>query len=230
MTKRVAVLIDGDNLSPTFGDAIHQIGRNGGQVDIARVYTDAQRNSLWHEATLFQLIHSGKGKNASDLLLAIDAMELALRQIVDTVVIASSDGDFAHLHRRLREFGIGTIGLGEQKTPRSLRDSCTRFLELPQNQNDVPHSHNKTVRLPSDLDEKIQSVIAVGSKSGRGIPIADLNVRMRRLHDIKISTYPEKTWRGYLSVRKHLFELDPKGPDAHVRFRPDSFAETHQPK
>ena len=48
-------------------------------------------------------MHAGTGKNASDLLLALDAVELALRGDVDHFVIASSDGDFSHLALRLRE-------------------------------------------------------------------------------------------------------------------------------
>jgi hypothetical protein len=44
-------------------------------------------------------------------------------------------------------------------------------------------------------------------------------------HGIRISTFPEKTWRSYLQARPALFDLDPRGPEAMVRFRPEGFAQ-----
>ncbi|XZQ28139.1 NYN domain-containing protein [Rhodobacter capsulatus] len=79
----------------------------------------------------FRLMHAGTGKNASDLLLALDAMELALREGVTRFVIASSDRDFSHLAQRLREYGRQVTGIGETKTPQIFRDACETFLTLP---------------------------------------------------------------------------------------------------
>ncbi|MES0825765.1 NYN domain-containing protein [Ruegeria sp. SCP11] len=223
MAPRVAILVDGDNVSATYQDEIFRISQDIGRVDIARVYVNAQGNSCWHDAYRFNLIHSGTGKNATDLLLAIDAIELALNRNIETMVLVSSDGDFTHLHRRLREFGVGTVGIGESKAPLSMRENCTEFVELQQKL--TSEASDNRAQTPTDLDRKIQTVIAQGSNKGQGILIAELNVRMRRLHDIKISTYPEKTWRGYLAARKEMFDLDPKGPDAHVRFKPQGFGQ-----
>ncbi|WP_282170187.1 NYN domain-containing protein [Ruegeria atlantica] len=213
MTLRVAILVDGDNISATYKKYVGRIAQKYGRIDVARVYMNAQVSSAWHEASEYHLIHSGTGKNASDILLCIDAIEFALNRGIDAMVIVSSDGDFTHLHRRLREFGVRTVGVGEAKAPQHVRDNCTVFVELQQSR----------ASEASDLDRKIQTVISQGSQNGQGIPIADLNVRMRRLHDIKISTYPEKNWRGYLTARDDLFELDPKGPAARVRFKPQGF-------
>ncbi len=221
MTRRAALLVDGDNLSPTYQTQILTTGRQFGQIDIARVYMNAQRCSGWHDAPAFRLFHSGTGKNATDILLAIDAIELALQKSIDVIFIASSDGDFTHLHSRLREHGLTTVGIGEHKTPQALRVNCSEFVELSPDRDAGPTCH--PVQTPCELDRNIRGVIAANSKNGKGIPIADLNVRMRRQYDIRISTYPEKTWRGYLAARKDLYDLDPKGPDAHVRFKPGGF-------
>jgi hypothetical protein len=48
---------------------------------------------------------------------------------------------------------------------------------------------------------------------------------MKTLHGVQISTLPEKKWRTYLSARPALYELDPRGPDAHVRFKARGFAD-----
>ncbi|MFP7672236.1 hypothetical protein ACG74X_02640 [Marivita sp. S0852] len=82
----------------------------------------------------------------------------------------------------------------------------------------------KIAPLPvSDLDHKIKSVIAAHSTEGRGMRVADLNPVMRRLHGTSISATPDKNWRAYFAKRDTLFELDPRGPDAHVRFKRDAF-------
>ena len=47
---------------------------------------------------------------------------------------------------------------------------------------------------------------------------------MKNAHGVKISELPEKRWRSYLAVRPALYDLDPKGPEALVRFRPEGFA------
>ena len=74
----VAVLVDGDNFSGKHAALILKVAKDMGDPTVVRVYADAQRQSDWHKVVGFRLIHAGTGKNASDLLLVIDAMELVL--------------------------------------------------------------------------------------------------------------------------------------------------------
>ena len=71
---------------------------------------------------------------------------------------------------------------------------------------------------------KIRAMIAQHSKKGSGMRIAELAPKMHVAHGIKISTLPEKTWRSYLTARPALYDLDQRGPEAMVRFRPEGFA------
>lgn len=215
---RVAILIDGDNVSPAHAEVIAALARTEGKIDLHRVYTDATRPSGWHDARGARVIHAGTGKNAADLLLAIDAMDHCLPGAFDTLVLASSDGDFAHLAIRLRERGLTVIGAGESKAPKGFRDSCTRFVALDQK---VPKSAPATCATP--FDHNIRSVIAEHSRNGAGIRLTELAPRMHTRYGIRISTFPERSWRAYLTARADLFDLDPRGPDAHVRFRPEGF-------
>lgn len=66
---------------------------------------DARKVSEWHNALGYRVTHAGCGKNASDKLLAIDVLEMRMRNCVDTVIIVSSDGDFSHLAQRLVKWG-----------------------------------------------------------------------------------------------------------------------------
>ena len=193
-----------------------------GDPIVVRAYLDAQRASDWHGAIGYRLIHAGSGKNAADILLAIDAMDLVHSRTAMRFIIATSDGDFTHLAVRLRELGAKVIGVGEAKAPRMFRASCSSFVELG-----VQPTVKLVLKAPTgvtELDLKIRAMIAQHSKKGAGMPIAALAREMFVRHEIKISTLPEKNWRSYLTARQALFDIDPRGPEAMVRFRPEGFA------
>ncbi|MBP2449797.1 uncharacterized LabA/DUF88 family protein [Rhizobium leguminosarum] len=68
------------------------------------------------------------GKNASDITLVIDAMDLLHSGRFDGFCLVSSDSDFTRLAARIREQGVDVFGFGEQKTPESFRQACRRFV------------------------------------------------------------------------------------------------------
>jgi len=221
MTQPVAVLVDGDNISGKNAASILGIAMKHGDPVVVRAYLDAQRGSDWHGAIGYRLMHAGSGKNAADLLLAIDAMDLCHSKTATRFIIATSDGDFTHLAVRLRELGAKVIGVGEAKAPHMFRASCSSFVEL---------GTKSTVKLVpkaptgvADMDLKIRAIIAEYSNKVAGMPIAALAREMFVRHQIKISTLPEKNWRSYLTARPALFDVDPRGPEAMVRFRPKGF-------
>ncbi len=214
----VAVLIDGDNLSGKHAARIMQIAAALGRPTVLRAYVDAQRPSDWHAAHGFRLMHAGTGKNASDLLLALDAVELALRDDVDQFVIASSDGDFSHLALRLREYGAFVTGVGEAKTPQTFRAACADFVEIgAQHFTSVPKPPAAEAR--GDLDNKIVALMTEQGCLSEGMRISALGPLMHARHGTRISTFPERTWRAYLKARPELYLLDPRGPEARVRLR-----------
>ncbi|MFG6621379.1 NYN domain-containing protein [Sulfitobacter sp. 1A05707] len=220
MAQPVSVLVDGDNISGKHAGEIFSVAAQYGEPTLARVYTDAQRPSDWHSAIGYRMLHAGTGKNAADILLALDALELALSKNMRCFVIASSDGDFTHLATRLREHGARVIGIGELKAPSSFRACCSDFVEIgtPLPECLVP----KPPTPATALDQKIR--LMIGTHSKKGMRIVELSSEMHRHHGVRISTYPERSWRAYLSARPILYELDPRGPEAMVRFRPEGFA------
>ncbi|MEG0020142.1 MAG: NYN domain-containing protein, partial [Oscillospiraceae bacterium] len=68
------------------------------------------------------------GKNATDIAMVIDAMDMLSTNIYDVFVLVSSDSDFTPLAIRLRESGVYIIGVGEEKTPASFRSACDEFI------------------------------------------------------------------------------------------------------
>ncbi|WP_417255276.1 NYN domain-containing protein [Celeribacter sp.] len=225
MAQSVAVLVDGDNISGKYADDILAAAGKHGEPSVVRVYSDAQSLSDWHNAYGYRMIHAGTGKNAADILLALDAMELLLVREVRCFVIASSDGDFTHIATRLRENGAKVIGLGEEKAPDAFRACCSSFVELGTREPVVSlHTVQKVASTATDFDEKIRDVIKEFSKGSAGIRIVELSSKMYSSHDVRISSFPEKNWRSYFNARPELYDLDPRGANAKVRFRPEGFS------
>lgn len=133
---RLAVLIDADNIPARHAEAILDEIAGHGEPTVRRVYGDWSSQALgqWKEKArslglvMHQQSANTKGKNASDIGLVIDAMDILHAGKVDGFVLVSSDSDFTRLAARIREDGMQVIGVGEAKTPESLRKVCNRFL------------------------------------------------------------------------------------------------------
>jgi uncharacterized LabA/DUF88 family protein len=136
--KRIAVLIDADNVSKKYIQNILDEASNYGTPTYKRIYgdwTSAKMNS-WKDVLLarsvipMQQYSYTTGKNATDAALIIDAMDILYSGRVDGFCIVSSDSDFTRLASRLREAGMLVIGMGEKKTPEPFRMACDKFKYL----------------------------------------------------------------------------------------------------
>lgn len=136
--KRMAVLIDSDNVPYTnIGGVLSELTRYGIPT-IKRIYGDWTRQSasgwktrlLDYAITPIQQYSYTQGKNATDSALIIDAMDLLYEGNVEMFCIVSSDSDFTRLAVRLREAGKYVIGMGERKTPSAFIASCDKFIYL----------------------------------------------------------------------------------------------------
>lgn len=133
---RIAVLIDADNASPRIASGLFAEIANIGEASVRRIYGDFSGTRLksWADimATHAIMPHQNfaytSGKNASDIALVIDAMDLLHSGRFDAFCLVSSDSDFTRLAARIREQGVDVYGFGEQKTPESFRQACRRFI------------------------------------------------------------------------------------------------------
>ena len=134
----LAVLIDADNTSARYAQAIFEEIVKFGEANVRRIYGDfsGARLAKWDKAiqSLAILQHQQRsnttGKNAADIALVIDAMDLMSKGNLDGVCLISSDSDFTRLAQRLREEGLTVYGFGERKTPEAFRNACSRFIYL----------------------------------------------------------------------------------------------------
>lgn len=136
--RRIALLIDADNVSHgKIGSIVAELSKYG-TANIRRAYGDWASAGLkgWkgklHEFAIrpIQQFSYSSGKNATDIALVIDAMELLYTQKLDAFCIASSDADFTPLVMQLKANGHDVYGFGERKTPDPFVNACTTFLYL----------------------------------------------------------------------------------------------------
>lgn len=134
--SRLAVLIDADNASAKIAGKLFEEIAKIGEASVRRIYGDfsSKRLQSWadtlaHHAIIPQQQFTNvAGKNASDIALVIDAMDLLHSGRFDGFCLVSSDSDFTRLASRIREQGLDVYGFGEQKTPESFRKACRRFI------------------------------------------------------------------------------------------------------
>ena len=132
---RLAVLIDADNAPADIIDRLLEEIAKYGIASVKRIYGDWSHGlSKWKAALLphaiipVQQFAYTKGKNATDMALVIDAMDLLYSGNFDGFCIVSSDSDFTRLASRLRESGLTVYGFGEKKTPEAFRKACDKFV------------------------------------------------------------------------------------------------------
>lgn len=138
--NNIALLIDADNASADGIDPVLTVLAELGKVNIRRAYGNWAKGGLnkWDRITHrfgiqpIQQFDLTKGKNATDMAMTIDAMDLLYRGKVDGFGIMSSDSDFTPLVSRLRQDGISVYGFGNAKAPEPFRTACTRFIDVEQ--------------------------------------------------------------------------------------------------
>jgi uncharacterized LabA/DUF88 family protein len=175
-TPRLAVLIDADNASARIAPGLFEEIAKIGEASVRRIYGDFSGTLLksWsdvlstHAIMPHQNFAYTAGKNASDIALVIDAMDLLHSGRFEGFCLVSSDSDFTRLAARIREQGVDVYGFGEQKTPESFRRACRRFvytenlLPRPSGPNETGGADKKsaTIRSPSAAIPLIRTAIS----------------------------------------------------------------------
>jgi hypothetical protein len=241
-SPRLAVLIDADNTSAKIADRLFEEIAQLGEASVRRIYGDFTRAGLrgWtdilakHAIIAHQQFAYVTGKNASDIALVIDAMDLMHSGRFDGFCLVSSDSDFTRLAARIREQGLDVFGFGERKTPESFRQACRRFiytenllLGVQAAQADLPVK----VQTSGDAVPLLKTAIAQMDSEDGWVGLGALGTRLANLA-------PDFDPRSYgvakLSdlVRKSgAFDLEQtEGRRVRVRLRPEAAAAAPKPR
>ena len=199
--KRFALLIDADNISAKYISVILEELSTYGITTYKRIYGDwtSTQASKWKNQLLensvipVQQFSNTVGKNATDSTLIIDAMDILYTGNVEGFCIVSSDSDFTRLASRLRESGMEVIGMGEEKTPRSSRVACTRFVNLENlgNQEDSEEKKQQDNTVSREvIYNAITNIITENENKGKNVELASVGNRL-------VNMYPDFDVRNY---------------------------------
>lgn len=200
--KRFALLIDADNISAKYiGEILEELSTYG-ITTYKRIYGDwtSTQATKWKSRLLensvipVQQFSNTVGKNATDSTLIIDAMDILYTGNVEGFCIVSSDGDFTRLASRLRESGMEVIGMGEEKTPRSFRVACTRFINLENlgnQEENIDSKEKKDNTLSREvIYNAITNIITENENNGKRVELASVGNRL-------VNMYPDFDVRSY---------------------------------
>ena len=138
INQKIALFIDADNApAKKFDDVLSEVAKYG-VVSIRKAYGNWKSPTLkaWeallHEYAIqpIQQYDLTKGKNASDIALVIDAMDVLYTKNIDVMCFVTSDCDFTPLVTRVLAEGKVVLGFGERKTPPAFVNACSKFLFL----------------------------------------------------------------------------------------------------
>lgn len=136
--KKIAVLIDSDNTPHSKLQLIIEELSGFGQIVVKRAYGDFSSDYLKNWKTPLnelaiqprQQFAYTTGKNSTDSIMIIDAMDLLYTERFDAFALVSSDSDFTSLATRLRESELQVIGVGKTTTPVSFKNACDDFIAI----------------------------------------------------------------------------------------------------
>ena len=157
ITQKIALFIDADNApAKKFEDVLSEVAKYG-VVTIRKAYGNWKSPTLKHWEELLheyaiqpiQQYDLTKGKNASDIALVIDAMDVMFTKDIDVMCFVSSDSDFTPLVTRVLAEGKVVLGFGERKTPKPFVNACSRFLFLDEEKTEGKES-SKSKNIKSD--------------------------------------------------------------------------------
>jgi len=134
--EHIALFIDSDNISHRSLEGIINELSKYGVVNIRQAYGNWTKDNLknWEEKLLefaikpIQQFDYSKNKNATDILMTIDAIDMLHTKNIDAFAFATSDSDFTPVVMRVQQEGIKVFGFGEKKTPKAFMVACSQFI------------------------------------------------------------------------------------------------------
>ena len=160
--QRIALLIDADNTQVHKIEAVIREISTRGRIVVKRAYGNWKKDILknWEGEIKRLAINANQqfdyvsGKNATDMALVIDAMDMLYKDLYDAFVIVASDSDYTPLAIRIHESGVYVIGVGEKKTPAPFVNACDEFILLENLEDDSAARKKKTKKTKKTSSKK----------------------------------------------------------------------------
>lgn len=200
---KVALLIDADNAALDSLDRVLTVLAEHGEVTVRRAYGNWFKSAL--KAWEPELNRRGirpvqqsdpvKGKNATDLALVIDAVDLHHTLRPDVFGVVSSDSDYAPLALFLRERGVTVLGFGRATTAESFRTACTTFVPISEAAIAKPKPEP---RREPPLTEPLAGAIGKNADRQGWARVSAVANHMRQHHGMSARDQGKATWTKVL--------------------------------
>lgn len=214
--RSIALLIDADNTQLSKIESVIREVSAHGRIVVKRAYGNWKKETLknWEDLLKRLAIKAEQqfdyvsGKNATDMALVIDAMNLLHKGLYDAFVIVASDSDYTPLAISLHESGVYVIGVGEKKTPQSFRNSCDEFVFLENIMGETKELSTNQVQ--DYLDDKTEN----GDTANEG----EKNQSIDTIHNLlEIASDKYQDDDGYVNISSAGTFIKRAKPDFDVR-------------
>lgn len=212
--ERLALLIDVENIGLRNVDKVMCEAGRFGKLAVRYAY-GVHAEALSNEKVVKQaleprfVVQIRKGKNASDIAIAADAMSLCYtRDDIDGFVIVSDDSDYAALALSLRNLGKTVYGVGTENAPKGYRDVCTGFRTFVKRRGAAAKKKSKTKKLVSNYSPTVvntrvrEFVVGWLESDKRQLTIGDVANFMNKTKGI-----PTAKQMGFAKVSSYVINL-----------------------
>jgi uncharacterized protein (TIGR00288 family) len=228
---KIALLIDADNAPAAKIEGILSELSTLGVTHVRRAYGNWTKEGLkgWagklHEHAIrpiqqFDLI---KGKNATDIAMTVDALELLYIDQPDAFAIASSDCDFTPLVMHLRAKGAAVFGFGNKDTPPPFVNACSLFLYVENLGEEADNAAEPDAKAaghlrasPAELKQNtalillLRNAIKAASEEDGWARVSEVGHQVRNQSSDHFRNYGYSSWTKLFKVID-LFELQGEG-------------------
>ncbi len=211
---RVALLIDGDNISPAHAETLISVAKLQGDLVFARAYVNGHaKRDGWVNSDSVDSLITGAGGNVSDFRLSFEAVEMEVRGGHEVFIIASNDTDLVHVARWLREKGRTVIVAGTDTMGKALRTCGASVFILPK----IDGATVEAKPLPpvvrtADPEQAKVFIRELILENGGTMPMTAFGVLMNKFYGITAKTLGCKTWTRFF--KKVESEFSVTGPDS----------------
>lgn len=227
-SRDIAVLIDGDNAQPSLiGNLLAEAAKHG-RVMVRRIYGDwtAPNMSKWkamlnsHAVHPVQQFRYTTGKNATDIALVIEAMDLMYAGVIGGFCIVSSDSDYTRLAIRLQEQGLFVMGIGRSTTPESFVNACEVFVRTEELTPKPQPKEQAKESAPADWIPMVKNAIESAAQDDGWAHFSTVGTNVRKLYPgFKYQTHGYKGLSKMLESEPSTFQTRGSGTSQSVRLR-----------
>ncbi|MFN5998570.1 MAG: NYN domain-containing protein [Paracoccaceae bacterium] len=214
--RRVALLVDGENLSVEHAGFLILSAAKVGTLSIKQVFGAVTRLGAWTTAPGFRIVHVAPRKDAADIAMSLAALELALTRQVDEIFLATSDRDMTLVALRLAELGVPVTGIGEEKAPIDFRKACRKFVPIP--------AKAEQEAKPRSFDDRMRAFLkAEGNVSEGWVTLSALGqaaAKAKGISKAEAGIGKSASWIDWFKKQPQVFEIEERGTQSRARLKP----------